>query len=377
MPSRRAFPAGGAVATVLPLAACGQPREYDAAADRLRAPLTIDPAFAELVRFATLRPNGHNTQPWRFASLAGGARIAPDPTRRTPAVDPDDHHLFVSLGAAAETFAIASEARGRPAAIAFDPAGHIDLDTAAGPARDDPLFAAIPHRQSTRSEFDGRSVKSADLDRLVVGARIDGVSLTFVTDPARRTAVTDFVVAGNSAQLDDPTFVDELEHWVRFNAAAAEASGDGLFSRCSGQPTLPTWLGRTLFRRFLTKDSDNAKYVKQMRSSAGVAVFVGDRADPDHWVRVGRSFQRFALTATVLGIRTAMVNQPIEVPAVRADFARSLGAGGLRPDLVVRFGYAPPLPFSLRRPARAVIARCCRLVTPRLRAAQQPGDAKP
>ena len=347
MPSRRTFLAGGAVATVLPLAACGQPREYDAAADRLRAPLTIDPAFAELVRFATLRPNGHNTQPWRFASLAGGARIAPDPTRRTPAVDPDD------------------------------PAGHIDLDTAAGPARDDPLFAAIPHRQSTRSEFDGRSVKSADLDRLVAGARIDGVSLTFVTDPARRTAVTDFVVAGNSAQLDDPTFVDEFEHWVRFNAAAAEASGDGLFSRCSGQPTLPTWLGRTLFRRFLTKDSDNAKYVKQMRSSAGVAVFVGDRADPDHWVRVGRSFQRFALTATVLGIRTAMVNQPVEVPAVRADFARWLGAGGLRPDLVVRFGYAPPLPFSLRRPARAVIARCCRLVTPRLRAAQQPGDAKP
>jgi nitroreductase len=37
--------------------------DYDAAAARIRAPLSNDPNFEALVRFATLAPNGHNTQP--------------------------------------------------------------------------------------------------------------------------------------------------------------------------------------------------------------------------------------------------------------------------------------------------------------------------
>lgn len=45
------------------------------------------------------------------------------------------------------------------------------------------------------------------------------------------------------------------------------------------------------------------------------------KADREHWVRVGRSFERFALMATTLGIRHSMINQPIEVPSVRAEFA--------------------------------------------------------
>jgi len=46
------------------------------------------------------RPSSHNTQCWKFS--------APGPSRSCPtspalsAVDPDDHHLFVSLGCAAE-----------------------------------------------------------------------------------------------------------------------------------------------------------------------------------------------------------------------------------------------------------------------------------
>ena len=84
-------------------------------------------------------------------------------------------------------------------------------------------------------------------------------------------------------------------------------------------------------------------------------MFVGDRADPQHWIKVGRSFQRFALQATALGIRTAHVNQPIEVPSVRSEFARWLGMPDARPDLVIRFGRAPAMPMSLRRPVSAVL----------------------
>ena len=81
-----------------------------------------------------------------------------------------------------------------------------------------------------------------------------------------------------------------------------------------------------------------------------------DRNDPEHWVGAGRSYQRFALAATALGIRHAFLNQPVEVARYRPELAALVGIGDRRPDLVVRFGYADAMPRSLRRPVGDVIA---------------------
>jgi hypothetical protein len=43
------------------------------------------------------------------------------------------------------------------------------------------------------------------------------------------------------------------------------------------------------------------------------------------------------------------------VPSVRSEFARWLGVPDARPDLVIRFGRAPAMPMSLRRPVSAVV----------------------
>ena len=62
-----------------------------------------------------------------------------------------------------------------------------------------------------------------------------------------------------------------------------------------------------------------------------------------------------ALQATALGMRHSFINQPVEVAEIRPEFANWLGIGDNRPDLVVRFGYAPALPMSLRRPVNDVL----------------------
>jgi len=59
--------------------------------------------------------------------------------------------------------------------------------------------------------------------------------------------------------MDDPAFVKELRDWIRLNPAQALETGDGLFSKCSGGPTLPTWIGRPLFSLFFKKDAENAR----------------------------------------------------------------------------------------------------------------------
>ncbi len=155
--------------------------------------------------------------------------------------------------------------------------------------------------------------------------------------------------------ISDPAFVKELKTWIRFNGSDAVRTRDGLFSVTSGNPAIPTWLGELAFGWFFKPKGENDKYTRQIRSSAGLAVFIGQNADKAHWVDVGRCYERFALQATALGIRNAFLNQPVEVQALRPQFAAALELKDQRPDLVVRFGRGSKLPPSLRRPVAAVL----------------------
>lgn len=358
--SRRSFiAASGAATTAALVGGCSAAMSaYDQAVTALRAPLPTDPGLKDFVRYATLAPNSHNTQPWKFAVQPGAITIHPDLTRRCPVVDPDDHHVFVTLGCAAENLRIAGDARGRPGEVAINAAGKatsIAVALGKGPSTQRELCDAIPQRQSTRSDYDGRPVSSPDVRLLEQAAAMPGVNTIFLTDRAKIDGVRDHVIAGNSVQCDDPAFVRELKTWIRFNPEAALASQDGLFAACSGNPTVPTWLGSMMFGQFFSKDSENAKYAGHVGTCAGVVIFVADQASEQGWIAVGRSFQRFALQATALGLRHAHLNMPVEVASIRPAFASWLGIPGQRPDLVVRFGYAPALPMSLRRPVEAVL----------------------
>jgi len=184
----------------------------------------------------------------------------------------------------------------------------------------------------------------------------NGVELRLMTERSQTEAVLEYVTAGNSAQMRDPAFVAELEQWIRFNDAQAVESGDGLFTRSSGNPTFPSWLGSHLFGLFFSEKTESDKYARQIRSSSGVAILTGERADPAGWFEVGRAYERLALTMTTLGVRNSFVNQPVEVPAVRTQFSQWLGAPTRRPDLLLRFGMGPLLPYSLRRSVSQVIS---------------------
>jgi hypothetical protein len=366
MASRRHFissvPAAFAGASVL--SACSSasdPEDYEAvAADIWRTgPLAGVEGAAltrELVRCATLAPSSHNTQCWKFSVEDKAITIRPDLARRTPVVDPDDHHLFVTLGCAAENLVQAALAHGLLAGPSFDAANdlvRVTLTPAA--AESSALFQAIASRQCTRGDYDGQPLAVDDLKLLERAGTSNGVRLLLLTDRPAMERVLEYVVQGNTAQLADPAFISELKSWIRFNGTDAVRTRDGLFSVSSGNPAIPAWLGDLAFGWFFTASGENDKIARQVRNSAGIAVFVGEVADKAHWVDVGRAYERFALQATALGIRNAFLNQPVEVAAVRSPFAAALGLAGLRPDLVVRFGRGPTLPRSLRRSVESVM----------------------
>lgn len=346
--------AGGAAAGWR--SAVGSMGDFYSYAGGLRAPMPADPNIADIIRYATLAANGHNTQPWRFRVAESTIDILPDLSRATPVVDPDNHHLFVSLGCAAENLLIAATATGRAGQLETDAGGErIRYSFSRAEAHPHPLLAAIPRRQSTRAEYDGRSVPAADIEALRQSSETPGVRLVLLTDRARINQVRELIVAGNDAQMADAAFMAELKRWLRFNPRSAMASGDGLFSAASGNPVLPEFLGGLAFDTFFTAGAENDKYARQIDSSAGIAIFLAEREDKAHWIAVGRASQRFALAATASGLKHAFVNQAVEVARLRPELAALIGEHGMRPDIIMRFGYGPMLPFSPRRPLTAVL----------------------
>ncbi len=191
---RREFVLGAACGAGSPmLAACSAGASHDEAARILRRPVAASAGdntmlMRELVRYATLAPSSHNTQCWKFRLRDQGPTrsitIEPDLARRTPVVDPDDHHLFVSLGCATENLVQAALANGLQGDARFDPtgAGAIAVSLQATQAISSPLFQAISERQCTRGDYDGQPLTAPELRLLEQAGPGNGVRVMLLTE---------------------------------------------------------------------------------------------------------------------------------------------------------------------------------------------------
>jgi hypothetical protein len=314
----------------------------------------------ELVRCATLAPSSHNTQCWKFRVSDGLITVLPDFSRRCPAVDPDDHHLYVTLGCAVENLVLTARALGINAVVnAMKPSEGIKIDiTKTCTPEITPLFEAIPDRKCTRTEYNGQPLTSEELELLRKAGTGKGVCMLLFTNKEAKDSLLGWIQRANAKQMNSTEFKDELEYWIRFNDEDAVATGDGLPARAMGNPSTPKWLGHLILKACLRAGPENEKIRRQITSSAGIAVFVSDNDDTVHWVEAGRCYERFALQATALGVKTAFLNQPVEDSETRPRFAaEELGLSvGRRPSLIVRFGRGgPERPHSLRRPLKDVM----------------------
>ena len=341
----------------------------------------------EILRYTIKAPSSHNTQCWRFRidrkyndnnkkmnpnshSATPAVTILPDFDRACPVVDPDNHHLYATLGCALENFvhaalAVGFETKVDTAAFEENPQEGVRVELQPCQPVVTDLFEAIPNRQVTRGLYDGAQLSADELSQLQEAGSDPDAGVAMIIIPSQQDEdgdgrlfhkIQELILEANTIQLNDAAFKQELVQWVRFNDKEIDAKGDGLAGKCTGNPSAPRFIGRLALNYLVNPKSENAKILQQLESSAGLAVFVAARNDPVHWLEVGRCYERFALKATALGIRNAFLNQPVEVPSVRKLVARELGLDEMaRPSLVVRFGKGPTMPFSARRPLESVI----------------------
>jgi hypothetical protein len=94
---------------------------------------------------------------------------------------------------------------------------------------------------------------------------------------------------------------------------------------------------------------ENEKYAEHIRSSSGILVLVAKTNDRRAGSRRGGLASVSPSRRTADGTEACFANQAIEVPEMRRELRVLLDLGGRRPNLVVRFGYGPAMPKSLRR----------------------------
>jgi hypothetical protein len=332
-------------------------RTFDEAAARMRRSgrgSTRDDR--ELIRVAVLAASSHNTQPWLFRVTPDAITILPDRSRRCPVVDPDDAHLYKSLGCAAENLVHAASLQGLAADVRYDPDQDgviVALDERADVVPSE-FSSALGTRQCTRTAYDGTALDDEALTALARAGSVGSVCCLVITDHERTATVAALVERGNVAQLTDRAFRRELLTWIRFNPRTAMQTRDGLAGRVNGQPPIPSLLGRLLAPILVRASSQARKDRDHLQSSAGLAVFCTSTDTAADWVAAGRAYERFSLGAELLNIRSAFVNQPIEVPELREALRSCLDVTA-HPQLMVRFGNGRRCPYSLRRPIHDVL----------------------
>ena len=314
--------------------------------------------FEFLVAQAVKAPSGHNTQPWRFRQNGSVVEIHPDFDRRLPVVDPDDRELFVSLGCAVENLCLAAQTKGYKSAVSVGDKGVITVSLAeeAG-VKPSPLFNQIDARQTNRSVYTGEEIALDSLRKLQSVCSEKGISVHYYARQTKQfNDIEQYVLRGNTNQMQNEAFKAELKSWMRFNKKHQDQTLDGLSYAVFGAPNVPRWMAEPIMSMAINAKTQNKADREKIASASQLVLFTTRENSRREWVSLGRTLQRFLLTTTELGVAHAYLNQPNEEAEIASEMTRTLGLDGEYPTILLRIGYGKQQAYSKRRPIGDVIA---------------------
>ena len=304
--------------------------------------------FQQLATLASRAPSGHNTQPWLFDQEGDTFIIRPDFSKALPVVDPDHRELYISLGCAAENTLLAGGKQltmdNGQLTIHFSPSAKPIVNCQLS------IVNSITSRQMNRRLYNRHPITAKSLSALTA-VRPEANTNFYLwengSEPFER--LKGFIRKGNEIQMNDPAFLTELKSWIRYNKRQAEATRDGLSYAVFGAPNLPACLSKAIMGSMLKSSVQNRSDMKKLASASHVALFTTQHNTIEEWIRLGQTLQRFLLAATQEGIATAFLNQPCEVRSLAEEIRETFPIHREYPTLLLRLGYAKPMPYSLRR----------------------------
>lgn len=318
-----------------------------------------NPDFPFMVEHAIKAPSGHNAQPWSFKINDNSIEIHPNFDKSLSVVDFDNRELFVSLGCATENLCIAASCKGYEAIVSNNEEGIILIGlTKRDSVKPDLLFGQIAVRQTNRSVYNGNIIPADTIELLQAIPIEPGINMHFYkTNTPDFDLISSFVFRGNTIQMQDKAFKEELRHWMRYNKKHQNMTNDGLSYAVFGAPNLPEFIVKPIMSKALNEKSQNKGDRKKIQSSSHFVLFTTQHNTIDEWINLGRSLERFLLKSTEIGIIHAYLNQPNEIRDLAEQMAESLNMAEEYPTILLRIGYGEKMPYSKRKGIEEVIIK--------------------
>jgi hypothetical protein len=288
-----------------------------------------------IVHSAVLAANAHDTQPWKFRIDSERIDVYADTDRHLGAMDPFRREMHLSLGCALENAALIARSLGFAASMDIA-GGSLSLEGSSSKERErggfnalyrvasislagqradlSPLLAAIPHRHTNRSPYEGeRRISAETLHQLTALASEPETRLIWITDPLARRDFASATLAATQDIVADPVMIADSDRWFRASDAEIESHRDGPTLYCVGLSPL-VLLGARLMPP-PSPESTHRHWIDQTRDAQlGTSPVIGliavkDLYDREQALHAGRLWQRLHLQGTLLGLGMQPLNQ--------------------------------------------------------------------
>ena len=318
----------------------------------------------QIIYYASLAGNSHNTQPWYvYVEDDSVIYIKADFSRKLHIVDPDSRGLFISLGAFIENLELAAGSFGYKANIEIT-ANHKNDSNVATIHLSKSLksgfdLSQIENRRTLRTPFHKTEISKDHLNKLVDNNNSE--IFYFSSSSKEGKYIAEQTLAAYTQQANDDQAKQELANWMRFSNSDVEKHRDGLTTSGMGI----TGFGGFFVRNFYKpEDSMKDSFIKtgiektkeQTENCGGWILILQNEDNPERWIKTGMLYQRLNLDCRDLMIGFHPMNQMIEEGNFEKNANEHLSLPGVI-QFVARIGYEDEYPpaNSVRRSVKEII----------------------
>ena len=309
------------------------------------------------VEQAARAPSIHNTQPWRFRWDGSGFDLVADTERSLGVADPSGRELVISCGAALFNLRLALRkldcvGQVRPLPDRRDPRLLARIDV----RRDSPAsvaerlaFAGMTRRHTHRGPFEERPI-SIDLAVALQRAGDDeGALLLYVSDPGQRSRILTLCRTAEERLSHNDRSREEIAAWT---PPAGSSRRDGI------PPTHYPRQVEPAADDLAARDLDLGRQLGQLPAATqpgGALAVLATPGDTEaDWLIAGQALEHVLVRAAEHDVAAALHSQVTEIGRLRAEVRRELVTAA-HPQILVRFGYAPPVSPTPRRQVAEVL----------------------